>query len=261
MRSFPNHRELGVGHGSDVAPAAGPALRLLPGGGSDAGNPEASELAARARRASAALEGTRPLVAIWQALVTGREHAAYSFNDDERCFVVVRDARPEERLPSLANARNLALLTRVLLGEPQKVVALDLRISASSVAAIAAQYAHAMGFENGVSRVPILLIMAAQAATRGHAEPFAQTASFVHDGVAHRLLGVARPNPARWDGLSAAECAVVSLLLERYRNADIARVRRTSSRTVANQVGSVMHKIGARGRCEIISRLISLPLP
>jgi DNA-binding CsgD family transcriptional regulator len=196
------------------------------------------------------------LAELWEELLTGRQHAVDWFIDEERCFLVVRDARPDERLPSFANARNRALLTRVLLGEPQKVVALDLRVSPSSVAAIAAQYAEAMGFRNGVRRLPVLLLMAVHVGTHGPAQASAQSAVFVHDGVRHRVLVAARPNPARWPNLSEAESAVVALLFERYPNADIARLRQTSPRTVANQLGSVMHKLGARSRCEIISKLI-----
>lgn len=239
-----------------AAPGFAPALRLLPGGGGEGEREGHAELQSRARRAlDAAPDGNEPLGALWDALVTGREHAVHSYHADGRSVVVVRRARPDERLPSLANARNRALLTRVLLGEPQKIVALDFNISPSSVAAIAAQYAEAMGFGEGVSRLPLLLVMAAHAAAHGDGEARARSASFDHGAVSHRALAVTPPDPARW-GLSVAECQVAALLLERHRNADIARLRHTSSRTVANQVGSVMHKLGARGRSEIIAKMV-----
>ena len=256
MRSVGNHSELSV-RDIDVSPSPAPALRLLPGGGGEGAYPQGTALQRAARQALvAAPDGTERLTELWEALVTGREHAVLSYKEGGRCFVVVRGARIDERLPPLANERNLTLLTRVLLGEPQKNVAVDFKMSASSVAAIAAQYAEAMGFGEGVSRLPILLVMAAHAAARGHAASLAQSASFVHEGVPHRVLAVVLPDPARFAALSAAECEVVALLLERYQNGEIARLRHTSSRTVANQVGSVMHKVGARGRSEIISKMI-----
>ena len=255
MQSLRHHGELSLENSGVSLPVA-PALRVLEGGVRD-GNAEVLELARLARLASAeAPDRTESLAVLWQALVVGRERAVLSYSEGGSCFVVVRAAQAGERLPSLANARNLALLTRVLLGEPQKIVALDFEVSASSVAAIAAQYSEAMGFQGGVRRVPILLIMAAHAAARGQAELVARCNPFEHDGVPHRVLAVTPPNPARWTSLSAAECAVVALLLERHPNAAIARLRQTSARTVANQVGSVMHKLGARGRSEIISRMI-----
>jgi DNA-binding CsgD family transcriptional regulator len=65
-----------------------------------------------------------------------------------------------------------------------------------------------------------------------------------------------RPDLTQWRALSTAEREVVGLLFERYQNADIARLRHTSTRTIANQLCSVMHKLGARGRSEIVARLI-----
>lgn len=255
MRSVGDPSKLWV---LDVAavPAFAPALRLLPGGGGE-GTDDGADLRSRARRAlDGAPEGTEPLGKLWAALVTGREHAVLSYHEDGRSIVVVRGARPEERLPALANARNLALLTRVLLGEPQKIVAFDFNVSPSSVAAIAAQYAAAMGFGERVSRLPILLVMAADAAAHGGQGARSRAACFVHDGVEHRVVSVRLPDPARWQSLSAAEREVAALLLERHGNADIARLRHTSSRTVANQVGSVMHKLAARGRSEIIAKMV-----
>src|SRR5262245_2943969 len=143
MRSVGNHSELSV-RDIDVSPSPAPALRLLPGGGGEAENEPGSDLQSSGRRAlAAAPDGTERLAALWEALVSGREHAVLSYKERGRCVVVVRAARADERLPSLANQRNLTLLTRVLLGEPQKNVAVDFKMSASSVAAIAAQYAEA----------------------------------------------------------------------------------------------------------------------
>jgi DNA-binding NarL/FixJ family response regulator len=252
-----NLHELGVGRFGGGVPASGRALRLVSGGSDDRAHIDAgANLRQRAEQAILSPDGTEPLSELWQALVTGQKRAVDSFIDDVDCFIVVRDAQPGERLPPLANARNRALLTRVLLGEPQKRIAFDLRVSTSSVAAIAAQYTRAMGFETGVSRLPVLLLMAAHAAARGLTDAVAQSARFVHEGSAYRIFGAARPNPARCAALSVAECAVVSLLFERRNNADIARLRRRSPCTVANQLGRVMHKVGARGRYEIISRVI-----
>jgi DNA-binding CsgD family transcriptional regulator len=207
-------------------------------------------------RAAATPDANESLSELWEALVTGRDRAVDAFIDDERCFLVVRPARPDERLPPLANARNRAILTRVLLGEPQKHVAYEFDVSASSITSIAAQYAHAMGFAGSVSRLPILLVMAAHAAARGATHFVAASAGFEHAGVPHRVLCAPRPDPARWASLSDAEREVVTLLIERYANADIARLRQRSMRTVANQLSSAMHKLGARGRSEIISRVL-----
>jgi DNA-binding CsgD family transcriptional regulator len=52
--------------------------------------------------------------------------------------------------------------------------------------------------------------------------------------------------------LTPAESAVAAHLLEGRTNAEIARLRRTSARTVANQVGSVYRKLGVTSRLELV---------
>jgi DNA-binding NarL/FixJ family response regulator len=61
------------------------------------------------------------------------------------------------------------------------------------------------------------------------------------------------PPPALPESLSVAERAVALALLEGRSNSEIATARRTSVRTVANQVGSVLRKLGARSRAEAVT--------
>ena len=56
-------------------------------------------------------------------------------------------------------------------------------------------------------------------------------------------------------GLSRAEFAVAERLLRGHSNARIARARKTSARTVANQVASIFRKLGVRSRRELLARL------
>jgi DNA-binding NarL/FixJ family response regulator len=52
--------------------------------------------------------------------------------------------------------------------------------------------------------------------------------------------------------LTEAERQVATLLIQGLSNADIAESRRTSSRTVANQVESIYRKTGVRSRAEFV---------
>lgn len=61
-----------------------------------------------------------------------------------------------------------------------------------------------------------------------------------------------RPGTAA-EGLTQAEREVVALLLEGRSNADIARTRGTSARTVANQIQSVFRKLGVGSRAELVA--------
>lgn len=60
----------------------------------------------------------------------------------------------------------------------------------------------------------------------------------------------APPSPV----LTAAESAVLDRLLQGASNADIARVRGASPRTVANQVASVLRKLGVASRYQLMAR-------
>ncbi len=60
----------------------------------------------------------------------------------------------------------------------------------------------------------------------------------------------ASPPPA----LTSAESAVLDHLLQGASNADIARARGASPRTVANQVASLLRKLGVASRYELMAR-------
>jgi DNA-binding NarL/FixJ family response regulator len=51
--------------------------------------------------------------------------------------------------------------------------------------------------------------------------------------------------------LSSAEAEICRMLLNGASNAEIARRRRRSERTIANQVASVLKKLGARSRADL----------
>ena len=60
-------------------------------------------------------------------------------------------------------------------------------------------------------------------------------------------------NDARWASLTEAEREVVELVLAGKTNAAIATTRRTSARTVANQIASILKKLGMKSRREVLS--------
>jgi DNA-binding NarL/FixJ family response regulator len=70
------------------------------------------------------------------------------------------------------------------------------------------------------------------------------------------LMGATpRLDETKLAGLTSAEREVTALLIAGSTNQDIAQRRATSARTVANQVQSVFHKMGARSRGELVSHL------
>src|SRR5687768_6985552 len=65
------------------------------------------------------------------------------------------------------------------------------------------------------------------------------------------ILSFPAGDPALPDTLSAAEKEVCVLLLAGATNAEVAERRRTAVRTVANQVASILRKLGAGSRSEL----------
>ena len=61
---------------------------------------------------------------------------------------------------------------------------------------------------------------------------------------------IAKPPPE----LTTAERAVLSRVIKGESNAAIARARKTSVRTIANQVASLLRKTGASSRYDLIRR-------
>lgn len=57
------------------------------------------------------------------------------------------------------------------------------------------------------------------------------------------------------DSLSAAEGEVAELVLAGKTNQEVAELRATSVRTVANQLASIYKKLGVNSRSELASRL------
>src|SRR5436190_13058546 len=75
------------------------------------------------------------------------------------------------------------------------------------------------------------------------------------DGKRHAVLSFDLPDEDIPASMTGAERAVLTLLLGGRSNADIARTRRTSPRTVANQIAAIYKKLGVSSRRELAVRL------
>jgi DNA-binding CsgD family transcriptional regulator len=62
--------------------------------------------------------------------------------------------------------------------------------------------------------------------------------------------------PVARSRLTGAEREVIACILAGLSNAQIARARRTSVRTVANQIAGIFKKTGARSRAEIATAAV-----
>jgi DNA-binding CsgD family transcriptional regulator len=73
------------------------------------------------------------------------------------------------------------------------------------------------------------------------------------DGEVYAVLSIPTSKERVSDDLTPAEREVLALLLDGRSNAEIAIERRTSVRTVANQVAALFRKLGVSSRRELVA--------
>jgi DNA-binding NarL/FixJ family response regulator len=211
---------------------------------------------------------TMPLAELWKQLVSGALRIVDSFHSDQRCYLTLTAPATVGKPPRRLSARKVETLQRILLGERQKTVALDCNLAASTIALTVAECLRTLGLDSRTARVPALVALAAHAA-RGETETLeCKLSDFVlpasAEGARERgylVVSVERPDLEIGGSLSAAEYAVARLLVEGKSYAEMAVVRGTSVRTVANQVASVFQKVGVSGRSEFLSSLVRAGRP
>ena len=232
-------------------------LRSTPRVGVEASGDDESlrRLAADADRASVE---SMALSALWNELSSGLSEVADTFASDERCYLLLREPTASAAGRSAKLVCKFEVLARMLLVGAQKVVAIDLDLAPSTVALLTKDALRAMGFHCLPSQTPPILAMAAYAAQtrRPHAARLSQLS---RGGRNYRVVSVGRPDLGLADLLSPAECTVTRLLLEGRRRGEIARLRRTSERTVANQLAGAFQTLRASGRLDLIRRLVAEP--
>jgi DNA-binding CsgD family transcriptional regulator len=194
--------------------------------------------------------------ALWKEITAGNRKIVLNHLSDERCYLVMCERRAEEH-DSTRQSRSLHLLKQVLAANAQKPVALDLRMSPSMVASMLKQYLTALGFPCQPSKVPIALMMLAQTAASEPAISWRQS-EFSQDGNRYVVASAARPDLAFKRLLSPAQYEVMRLLIEGHTYAEIADVRRTSVRTVANQLGSTFRRLHVSGRLQLCNHVVVL---
>jgi DNA-binding NarL/FixJ family response regulator len=206
---------------------------------------------------------TMLLAELWKQLVSGALRIVDTFHSEQRCYLTLTAPATVGKTPRRLSARKVETLQRILLGERQKTVALDCNLAASTIALTVAECLRTLGLDSRTARVPALVALAAHAA-RGETETLAcKLSDFMlpasAEGARERsylVVSVERPDLEIGSSLSAAEYAVARLLVEGKSYAEMAVVRGTSVRTVANQVASVFQKVGVSGRSEFLSSLV-----
>lgn len=194
----------------------------------------------RARGPLRHADGERALD-LWRGLVHGRWTLVDRFESDGRRYLVALENAPQQRHPSALRPRESAALELARMGAAPKDIAYSLGVSPSNARALLATAMQKLGIER-----------------RGDLYRWQPENGHVLSlGVADSRLQVLsiRETDATpiLERLTSAERDVVQRIAAGARNADIALARGTSARTVANQVASILRKLGVQCRADIVA--------
>jgi DNA-binding CsgD family transcriptional regulator len=196
------------------------------------------------------------LSALWTELVSGFCRVEQAEFTPQTCSVVVTRGHRlagDERPP--LPARDIQILERSLLEGVRKSVAADFGLCPSSVAEILRRCFVFMGLSCWPSRIPLLIVMAAHAKAISSSPRAEKVVLAQNQQFSRQSISATRPDNELSAWLSPAEFAVTRLLIEGRSYAEVALLRQTSKRTVANQLASAFHRLGISGRAELLCLL------
>jgi DNA-binding NarL/FixJ family response regulator len=190
------------------------------------------------------------LAGVWRDLVRGRCRVVEDFFSETRCLLVLAPTRGKDPI----EGRRLDILEAVLCGQRQKNIALDLDLAASTVALNARLALESLGVSGKPSRMHPLLMLAARAACESM-HLVARYSAVATADAELSIVSLPRPDRVLDRTLPSAELAVIRALIEGSSYEEIAAARRTSTRTVANQISAVFRRLHVSGRNELVQRL------
>jgi DNA-binding NarL/FixJ family response regulator len=188
---------------------------------------------------------------LWEEHALGGLRVCFEFTDSNRILLVAHK-RSGQPLPR----GDMRMLLRVLGGEQQKVVALELQVAVST---ISSRYSRSLA-KLGVARreVPVPLVLAAQCSTGAASHVSARMASFGHRGGHWLVVSVPKPATQQFTMLTHAQREVAASIIEGCSRFEIARHRGTSIHTTSRQVHSVFAALKLTGRYALIRRALEL---
>lgn len=207
-----------------------------------------AELRTAAISADSTARSTIRNAEIWARLVSGERVVADSFYFGPRLFLILRTGLAPSGRAGLRGVRR-NVLEDALLGKSHKVIALELGASASGVSTLIRGALETLGWSCAPSKVPLAAVMLAYAA---HNDEPSEVARFSRLGRSYEVASIVRADlvlPAR---LPESVDEVVRRLVDGRSYAEIARERRVSERTVANQIAAAYRRLGISGRLELL---------
>jgi DNA-binding CsgD family transcriptional regulator len=206
---------------------------------------EAVQAMERARGPMRRHDGERALE-LWRGLAAGRWSLVDRWDSDGKRFIAAIENSPDNLDPRALRAREGAAARLAADGAAPKDIAYALGVSPSNARALLASALAKLGLTS-------------------RAELFRWNPSHAHIHVVSSNPALeamvipeqkAEPRSIAFAALTNAEAAVASLAAEGMSNLDIARARGTSVRTIANQMATILRKLGVSSRDDILRRAV-----
>jgi len=194
---------------------------------------------------------------IWSQLIRHELEIMLRFTTEDRQFMILGERAAAG--PPL-KGRNLTILERFLAGEGRKVISFELSLAPSTVAQVLKAALKGMGLDCAPARTPSQLVLLTHGAKGRLPEGALMLAQFEREGQRFWVMNEDVERPL-FKGLAPAQRAVLKQLINGRTYGDIAAHRRTSYRTVANQVASACHRLGVSGRSDLLQLLVSPAAP
>lgn len=192
------------------------------------------------------------LARLWTELTAGELKVVDSFVGKDRCFLVLtpRAGGPEPRL----SRGDLEVLRRVLVVGRMKCVSIDLKRSPATTSIRCARALRWLGLSCSGSGAPYILTTAARESTSGGTS-VARTITVAVDDAYLRVVSLPRPELGLMAQLPPALAHVAELFVAGRRREQIAAERKTSQRTVANQLSAIFALMRVTNRLDLLAAL------
>jgi len=191
---------------------------------------------------------------LWSQLVDGNFKVTEHFNADKRCYLVAVTRPAAEVEGACLSLRERDILTRTLLGAPQKVTAFDLAVAPSTVSTHLSQALRKLDLSVSASSIPLSLVLICQAACGDAVPDRARVTLLQHGDIGQVVVSLAWPEK-RLPELTAAEQDVANALVGGATKVEIADARGRSVHTIGKQVSSLFAKLGVSGRLDLVRRM------
>ena len=186
----------------------------------------------------------------WRDLTEGRSSVLDAFTTSSCSYLITTRDVWHAPVP----LRSLNMLERVVTGSYPKLVAADLHLAPSTVACTLKQALACLGVSCAPSKIPFGLVALIHGARTGRPPLMYSSAT--------QLLGrgceiLATPLPSLAHLLPPVVEEVLNLQIAGRSHREMARLRGTSSRTIANQLAMAYGRIGSSGRLNVLDFLLS----